>query len=165
MPKKSAEYDRLTSSFCSVLVVHARMRMSRVLSKDRMKLYQHSVRCSTAIQIFLDANPQYWRFVPMTMAESTQSNQASMESSLLPNDMTPSTRTREECLQAVNALPPPPSGLTFSNRQVFLQTQFFLQKRDQHLPNVHIDLYDATIVAVRKSYSRFRFRSLSRYPD
>jgi hypothetical protein len=126
-----------------------------------MKLYQHSVRCPMAMQIFLDANPQYWRFIPMSMAESTQPNQTSMDPSLFADDMKPSTRTREECLQAVTALPPPPSGLTFSNRQVLLQTQFFLQKRDQHLPNVHIDLYDATIVAVRKSYSRFKFTSLN----
>lgn len=138
--------------------------MSRVVSKDRMKLYQHSARCPMAIQIFLDANPQYWRFVPMTMAESTQLNQTWMDRSLLANDLNPSTRTREECVQAVNALPQPPSGLTFSNRQVFLQTQFFLEKRDHQLPNHHIDLYDATIVAVCKSYSRFRFQSLCLVP-
>ena len=47
----------------------------RILRKDRMKLYQHSVRCPVAMQIFLDTNPQYWRFVPMTLEESEKPEQ------------------------------------------------------------------------------------------
>ncbi|CAF5220007.1 unnamed protein product, partial [Rotaria magnacalcarata] len=44
-----------------------RGKSNEVSSKDHMKLYQHSVRCTVAMQIFLDANQQYWRFVPMTI--------------------------------------------------------------------------------------------------
>ena len=59
----------------------------RILRKDRMRLYQHSVRCPVAMQLFLDANPQYWRFVPMSSDESQRPEQQSIQRNLLSNDM------------------------------------------------------------------------------
>ena len=50
----------------------------------------------------------------------------------------------------MEAVPKPPTGYTFSNQQILLQTHYFHQKRDKSLPNEDIDLYDARIVAVRK---------------
>jgi len=115
-----------------------------------MKLYQHSVRCPVAMQIFLDANPQYWRFVPMTEEESEQPEQKSIQRSILSNEFDWNLRSKEICRIYLEGVPIPPSGYTFSNRQIMLQTQYFHQKRDQNLPNKDIDLYNATIVAVCK---------------
>lgn len=37
----------------------------RMLVKDGMALYQHTARCPSAIQWFLDENPEYWPFIPI----------------------------------------------------------------------------------------------------
>ena len=55
----------------------------RVLSKDRRKLYQHSVRCLVAMQIILDANPPYWRLVSMTMEQSEKPEQQCIQRPVL----------------------------------------------------------------------------------
>ena len=96
------------------------------------------------MQIFLDANPQYWRFVPMTIAESEQSEQQAIEHLRLVDEH----RSRQECRTCVEDVPCPPTGHVFSNRQVALQAQYFYKRRDETLPNNDIDLYNATIVAV-----------------
>ncbi|CAF5146084.1 unnamed protein product, partial [Rotaria sp. Silwood1] len=55
-----------------------RGKSKEVLAKDRMKLYQHSTQCPVAMQIFLDANPQYWRFVPMPLEEAERPEQKTL---------------------------------------------------------------------------------------
>ena len=117
-----------------------------------MKLYQHSVRCPVAMQIFLDANPQYWRFVPMTLEEAQRPEQQTIQAGILADELDWHLRTKEECIKYVQSVPRAPNGYTFSNRQILLQSQYFHKKRDKDLPNQDIDLYNATIVAVRKSY-------------
>ncbi len=124
-----------------------------------MKLYQHSVRCPVAMQIFLDANLQYWRFVPMSIEESQRPEQQSLQNSHLSDVLDWNLRSKEDCTIYVQAVPKPPTGYTFSTRQLILQTQYFHKKRDQTLPNQDIDLYNATIVAVCK----FFFEILSLY--
>lgn len=124
-------------------------RTNERLRKDRMRLYQHSARCSVAMQIFLDANPHYWRFVPMPLEETERPEQ----NSLLPNSADTQFRTPDECSLYVQSVPKPPTGYTFSNRQICLQTKYFQQKRDLMLPNHEIDLYNASIVAIRKCHS------------
>ncbi|CAF1575645.1 unnamed protein product, partial [Adineta steineri] len=37
---------------------------------DKMRLYQHSARCPTALRLFLDCNPNYWCFIPMVKHEA-----------------------------------------------------------------------------------------------
>lgn len=117
-----------------------------------MKLYQHSVRCPVAMQIFLDVNPQYWRFVPMTFDESEQSEQKQISRTVVFDPSDSNSRTLDACRIYIEAVPKPPSGYTFSDRQILLQTEYFHQKRDQILPNENLDLYDATIVAVCKCF-------------
>ncbi len=130
-----------------------------------MLLYKHSARCPYAIQIFLDCNPHYWPFIPMPIYEAQQENQFYHHDhfpTTIPHDPTShvvtSSRTRSDhdtgCCMV--ALPPPfPSDqYTFSLRQSIEQFQFFQTKQDYRLPNLNLDLYDATIIAVCK----FRFR-------
>ena len=123
---------------------------ARTLRKDRMKLYQHSVRCPVAMQIFLDANPQYWRFIPMSLSESERPEQCKIESAVFSDELNWNLRSKEDCRICLEAVPKPPTGYTFSNRQLVLQTQYFHKKQDKQLPNVNIDLYHATIVALCK---------------
>lgn len=46
--------------------------MISMLVKDGMKLYQHSARCPSALQWFLDENPDYWSFIPTKMTDSEE---------------------------------------------------------------------------------------------
>lgn len=105
-----------------------------------MRLYQHSVRCPAAMQTFLDANPQYWRFVPMSMEESQRPGQRHIQKGSLSNDTDGQLRTQEDCSIYLRSVPKPSAGFTFSNRQTFLQAPYFQKKRDHRLPNREIDL-------------------------
>ncbi|CAF1542923.1 unnamed protein product, partial [Rotaria sordida] len=120
----------------------------RLRTKDRVKLYQHPARCPVAMQIFLDANPQYWRFVPMTLEESTRPEQQMVTPYTFSEELSWTIRSKEDTKVYVDAVPKPSKGLTFSNRQIMLQTRYFHKTRDRTLPNQDIDLYDATILTV-----------------
>ncbi|CAF3548004.1 unnamed protein product [Rotaria socialis] len=125
-----------------------RGKSNELSAKDHMKLYQHSVRCTVAMQIFLDANQQYWRFVPMTIEESERPEQRSVQGISFTDELTWNLRQMEDCTKYVESVPKPSTGYIFSNRQVGLQLSYFNKKRDKDLPNQDIDLYNATIVAV-----------------
>jgi hypothetical protein len=107
------------------------------------------------MQIFLDANLQYWRFIPMSIEESQRPEQQSIQHPHLSDVLDWNLRSKEDCSIYVEAVPKPPTGYTFSTRQIILQTQYFHKKRDQILPNADIDLYNATIVAVCKLFLLF----------
>ncbi|CAF4210926.1 unnamed protein product [Rotaria sp. Silwood2] len=135
-----------------------RGKPTEILVKDRMKLYQHSARCPAAMQIFLDANPQYWRFVPMTLEESERPEQQLVQTLAISDEPSHHARTRRDCEICVDAVPKPSKGFTFSKRQIMLQTQFFHKLQDKTLPNQNIDLYNATIVAVLPETTTDMFR-------
>ena len=119
-----------------------------ILTKDRMKLYQHSVRCPVAMQIFLDANPRYWRFVPMTLEESEVPEQQLFQDPDISDEISFNLRLKHDCQLHVTSIPKPPQGYTFSKRQIALQMEYFHKMQDKILPNQDIDLYNATVVAV-----------------
>ena len=59
------------------------------------------------------------------------------------------TRRDQEVSSYMNNLPlMPPENYTFSAHQRTQQFYIFKEKRDQLLPNVHLDLYNASIIAV-----------------
>jgi hypothetical protein len=128
-----------------------------------MRLYQHSTRCPVAMQIFLDANPQYWRFIPMTLEESQTPEQQQIQRPILSDELDLNIRARNECMACIEAVPRPPRGYIFSNRQIVLQTKYFHTKRDRDMPNQDIDLYNATSVAVCKFSLYFHFRHRSSF--
>ena len=87
----------------------------------------------------------------MTIEESQQFEQQSTEHSIeLSDQLDWNVRSKEDCRRYVEAVPKPPTGYTFSNQQILLQTQYFHQKRGKNLPNEDIDLYHTTIVAACK---------------
>ena len=103
----------------------------RTLVKDAMLLYRHSARCPAAMQMFLDVNPRYWPFVPMTI------DLANEQDRIQPINL---TRTI--------IVPPPPHGYRFSQQQQQAQLRYFQDKQDLLMPEPCLDLYNATIVAV-----------------
>lgn len=117
-----------------------------------MRLYQHSVRCPRTMQIFLDANPQYWRFIPMSSEEAQKPEQVFFQPYEMFDEVSWSRRSRHDTLQCVHNVPKPPRGYMFSKRQIDQQTEYFHQLLDKKMPNPDVDLYDATMVAVRKSF-------------
>jgi hypothetical protein len=106
-----------------------------------------------AMQIFLDANPQYWRFVPMSIEQAQRPEQESIPNSYLSETLDSNLRSKQDCSVYVEAVPKPPHGFIFSTRQQLLQTKYFHYKQDQILPNLEIDLYDASIIAICKFFS------------
>ena len=131
-----------------------------------MLLYQHSVRCSAAMQMFLDCNPHYWCFVPVLKTEVEEQHPICDQSfdrcSLILT--TPLDSNLHECPDSevssyVNNLPPMPSeNYTFSNSQREKQSQFFKEKCQHRQPNLQLDLYNATIVALRTLFFLFDSR-------
>ena len=130
----------------------------RDLVKDGMLLYRHSARCSVAMQWFLNCNPHYWPFVPSTKERAQRDNQVYIVPLSIPTDPTsslvtqPNRRSDAEAGTCLTDLPPFPSDdYTFSTRQCAEQFGIFKDKRNQLLPNTDLDLYNATMIAVRKS--------------
>jgi len=128
------------------------MHMPRTLSKDDMHLYRHSTECPSAIQMFLDENPRYWRFVPMSNEEADQAEQTIIISTM--DIKSTDIRKDGEIKLFIQNLPVPPSPkYRFSTRQYHLQYAFFKSQRDLGTPNCHLDLYNAKIIAVCKYFS------------
>jgi hypothetical protein len=122
-----------------------RLNLSRTKANDTMWLYQHSTRCLTAIQLFLDCHPEYWCFIPM------KSDEANRENNILTSTtkQLPSKPIANNTL--IDAIPKPPPGYTFSRRQIEQQSYFSLFMIDPMIPfTINVALYNMAIVAVRK---------------
>jgi hypothetical protein len=122
-----------------------------------MLLYKHSARCSSAIQMFLDCNPRYWCFIPMTKIEAQAESSTSSMSKCIPVDPTSTLlsshhiRRHQEAQACRKDLPPVPSEkYTFSVHQRAKQFEVFKEKCDRLMPNFDLDLYHAAIIAVCK---------------
>ncbi|CAF1426396.1 unnamed protein product [Adineta steineri] len=117
-------------------------------SKDDMRLYRHSTECPSAIQMFLDENPIYWRFIPFSNDEVNQIDQSIAMASrdILDKD---DLRKDKEIQKMLTNLPAPPPNYGFSQRQYHQQYSFFQTRKDQKtLFNKELDLYNAKIIAV-----------------
>ncbi len=114
-----------------------------------MHLYRHSVECQSAIQMFLDENPRYWRFVPMSNEDADQPEQNILTSTM---DMkSTDVQNDDEIKLFIQNLPAPPPNYRFSIRQYLLQYAYFKSRRNiETMPNQHLDLYNAKIIAVCK---------------
>ncbi|CAF1488345.1 unnamed protein product [Adineta steineri] len=131
-----------------------------------MHLYQHSPRCSIAMQMFLNCYPHYWIFVPMPSHTAQEQNM-----NYIPSESTTAyflhlnpristryssssssssfvTRNDREIRQCLSHIPLPPVGYQFSEQQRDAQVEFFKYKQDYQLPDLPLDLYNASIIAV-----------------
>lgn len=102
------------------------------------------------MQVFLDKNPQYWRFIPMLVDQARQDEENHVPSFVVPDRLGVNQRAREQCDYCLSAVPSPPTGYVFSKRQIQEQTQYFHLKQDRTLPSDDLDLYEASVVAVCK---------------
>jgi hypothetical protein len=119
--------------------------------KDRMRLYRHSSLCSTAMQLFLDHNPDYWCLVPMKSNDADRDDQA-MTSSMHDVICLSGTSVRNDGeVQAFSSnVPASMTGYRFSIRQKNEQRHFFTNKLDLIHPSMDFDLYHAAIAIVCK---------------
>jgi hypothetical protein len=127
-------------------------RNDEISSKARMRLYQHLTQCPTVIQMFLDCNPQYWRFVPMLDQEAYVHDE--QRGNLQAHIQRPDP-TIEHKLKYV---PIPPTGYRFSKYQKLKQYEYFYMKLDENLPNMNLDLYDAKPICLLPPNTSEAFR-------
>ncbi len=115
-----------------------------------MHLYRHSIECQSAIQMFLDENPRYWRFVPMTNEEADQAEENIVIATM--DFKSTDIKDDEKIKLFIKNLPPPPPDYRFSMRQYYLQYAYFKSRRHESIPNEHLDLYNAKVIAVCKCF-------------
>ncbi|CAF4870689.1 unnamed protein product, partial [Rotaria socialis] len=78
------------------------------LVKNDMKLYQHFAHCPSALQWFLDENPENWPFIPQKLTESQEQDE---EKDILTPMMDMNQFTY------ANDVPEPPNNYRFSFKQ------------------------------------------------
>ncbi|CAF4050234.1 unnamed protein product [Rotaria sp. Silwood2] len=115
------------------------LKSFETLVKNDMKIYQHSTHCPSAIQWFLDENPAYWPFIPSKMTEAEEQDEE--------KELVHYTDETDRFSYA-NDVPAPPNGYRFNLEQKMAIDQFFHKKSYLNTPNLHLDLYQATIIAL-----------------
>lgn len=125
-----------------------------------MRLYQHSARCPVALRAFLDCNPAYWCFIPLSWNEALEENatflrENSSEDSILAPLVTPiSTNEERRIDNYMKRVPVPPTSYVFSYRQTQEQREFFhrvISAPINLLQYIESDLYTMSLIAVCKS--------------
>ena len=125
---------------------------------DKMRLYQHSARCPTALRPFLDCNPTYWCFIPQLRDQTLAENDIDIPET---SNTDPELATiiamgaidnyRVSCY--LDHVPIPPAAYAFSYQQREKQRLFFeqfLSSSIQHPRYSTLDLYKMAIIAVLK---------------
>ena len=111
---------------------HGIQQSSEMASKSRMRLYQHSIRCSAAMQLLLEWNPQYPCSVPMLRDHARRQNPYTIGTLMSNNDR--STQQR------LNYVPVPPESYEFARRQVIKQYEFFVNHLDEQPPQSDLNM-------------------------
>ncbi|CAF1659763.1 unnamed protein product [Rotaria magnacalcarata] len=119
--------------------IRNQIKSVETLVKNGMKLYQHSAHCPSALQWFLDENPEYWPFVPKKLSEAEEQDEE--------KEIVYSTRDTQQFTYA-NDVPASPNHYHFSLEQKLEIDQFFHEKKYLKSPNLRLDLYRANIIAV-----------------
>ncbi|CAF1566022.1 unnamed protein product [Adineta steineri] len=136
---------------------------------DKMRLYQHSARCPTALHLFLDCNPSYWCFIPMLKHEARAENIAyvrqatgsssssfhtTMGAQLSHLSATSRIHRNSRVIPYLHDVPRSPStSYEFSAEQSQKQCLFFeellsFSSAIDHLPYSTVNLYKIAIIAV-----------------
>ncbi|CAF5175457.1 unnamed protein product, partial [Rotaria magnacalcarata] len=114
--------------------------------------FRYHKQNEAAIQMFLDSNPHYWRFFPMSIIEVDQNNNN--------YEMRNISTTMVDVQNYLRNIPKPPFGYKFSKRQIEKQAEFFIMKLINQTINDRIDLFNTTIVAVLPSNTSDLFRQI-----
>ena len=122
-------------------------------NKEKILLYQYSIQYSRVIQLFLDKNPSYWPFVPMTIAEANQDNAIyqSMRARITTMAAIPANMFHfcqdVSTRNFLNNIPKPPPGYKFSNRQIEKQIKSFQMNKINEPFDDQVNIYHAEIIA------------------
>ncbi|CAF2972192.1 unnamed protein product [Rotaria sp. Silwood2] len=111
--------------------------------KEFIRLYQHSARCAKVIQLFLNVNPDYDCFIPMTYEQAIVDDRNKII------ELSPVSDFSDLFIQHV---PIPPKGYMFSNYQQEKQRKFFeklhfIKSHDEKL-FTPVDFYNFSVIAV-----------------
>jgi len=126
---------------------------------NKMRLYQHSARCPSALRSFLDCNPIYQCFIPMLFHEARAENMVygHKTSNVDPepaNVIMMGAIDNRRVAHYLDHVPLPPAAYAFSYQQRQQQQRFFfeqfLSSSLQQLPYSSLDLYKVAIIAVCK---------------
>ncbi|CAF1336786.1 unnamed protein product [Adineta steineri] len=129
---------------------------------NKMRLYQHSARCSIALRSFLDCNPVYWCFIPQRLGYALAENAIHLRHTSTTTTTTTDPEhdniiamgTIDNNPRVVNYLehvPTPPDSYAFSYRQRQDQRLFFqklVSSSIHQLPYSPLDLYRIAIIAI-----------------
>ena len=126
------------------------------LNNDNMALYQHIRQCSAAIQLFLDSNPNYWRFVPMSIGEAEQEDinhrNFAFNTAIQNQD--------KNLMKWLDNTPKPAPNFRFSNRQIAKQVEFYKLKLGNNPINDRAYPYNAKIIALLPLNTSDLFRQI-----
>ena len=104
--------------------------------------------------MFLNCYPYYWIFVPMLNNIVQQHNmnfhKNEQRITLLSSFTTVKSEDELEIDTYLRNIPLPPIGYGFSKQQIDEQRQFFKNKEHEQLPHLPLDLYNASVIVVRK---------------
>ena len=139
------------------------MSCSRNEIAHKMRLCQHAARCPAALRLFLDANPDYWCFIPLLWHDAQAENIAYLQERSSSstrivdldsaNIIAITTIGNHRVTNCLDRVPLTPAAYAFSYEQKRQQRSFFAQflplPVDQ-LPYTPVDLYKMAIIAVRK---------------
>lgn len=132
---------------------------------NKMRLYRHSARCPVALRRFLDANPDYYHFVPLLWQDAQAENMAYLRGGNASSNSAEVIHIDKNSIIAIGhfndsrlvnclkRIPLSPVAYTFSYEQKQKQRGFFeqfLATPVDQLPYSPMDLYKATVIAVRK---------------
>ncbi|CAF3932155.1 unnamed protein product [Adineta steineri] len=134
-------------------------------NKESMRLYQHPIHCSSAMQSFLNENNDYWIFVPMSNEEADRDNDyfqthLKIEPSSTTTTTTASNSYDDKIQKYFNCLPKPPSDYKFSKRQIQKQYEFFIKEKYPTQPSLYYTIYNATLITVLPMDTSDLFRHL-----
>lgn len=137
-----------------------------------MRLYIHSARCPVALRTFLDCNPNYWCFIPMswhdaadddlnhfrsrralTSSSSNKTGATTVSDVEASNFIAMGAIDNERVASYLEHVPLSPAAYKFSYQQRKKQRLFFeqfLATPLQQQPYSVVDLYQMKIIAVRK---------------
>ena len=159
---------RRSTSLIDVHLPTIRLCFSKQIA-NKMRLYHHTTRCPVAMQLLLDTNPDLWCFVPMAndQAMIDDLDFFSTEAPIVPENGKSLVTTIEgkkdksACHTSdhsnaidrfISQVSTPLHGYSFTHRQREQQRVLFQRMLDRSFHWVgQCDLFEATIIAVRKS--------------
>lgn len=125
----------------------------RMVHSSHRHLADHSSHCTVALNMFLQCQPKYWCFVPMTCTnadlDDVKFEQSYHENPCTTSVISPYERSVDLIHWCIEHLPTPPYHYRFSKRQRIQQHEFFLNRYEK-FPTRFLDMYNATIVVACK---------------